>query len=172
MKVSGDGRPKLLKELWELVDTLLAVSAEEEKLDVPVFQDFFHPLLNIGSASHSKQALSTRWKPCLGATYPQWRDFRRFSCLHPEMFNHLCKTGDWKKWARAPLSQFSGSGSPPGKKHRGLWSPRKRKEFSSSTFGLLSKEIWLEKPSLASLFNSLSFFSPNALKKLQPDHSK
>lgn len=59
MKVSGDGRPKLLKELWELVDTLLAVSAEEEKLDVPVFQDFFHPLLNIGSASHSKQALST-----------------------------------------------------------------------------------------------------------------
>lgn len=43
MKVSGDGRPKLLKKLWELVYTLLAVSAAEEKLDVPVFRDFFHP---------------------------------------------------------------------------------------------------------------------------------
>lgn len=35
MKVNGDGRPKLLKELWELTDPFLAVSAEEEKCHPP-----------------------------------------------------------------------------------------------------------------------------------------
>jgi len=35
MKVNGDGRPKLLKELWELTDSFLAASAEEENCHPP-----------------------------------------------------------------------------------------------------------------------------------------
>lgn len=151
------------------------------KPNIPLLGDyyFFPPLLNIGSVSRTKQASSTRWKPHLRLIYPQGRVCLRAlsSSLHPEMFNHLCKTDPHgKRSVGAALVPALGLRRSPRSKAQRSMSPRERRElgspFPGSVFGLVSKtKNRLDKPSLTSLFIS-SFFSTNSLKNLQPDNSK